>query len=213
MKRKVVAALAAVAAAAGLLFVEPPTLEERLQAQSPALEERLKGRQVQIDPAELLDALNTFTTGLRVLDVRDESDFNLFHVVDAHRVTDEQLRDPAWVRGLPADTVIVLVSNDEERATEAWKLLAVQKVPNLYILAGGINGWLDLYGEAPGDGAPGAEAPAGPGGEDTLRHRFSAALGSRQPAADPDPHLVPEREYVKKVKPIGHAKRKAGGCG
>lgn len=209
MNLKVVAALVAVAAAVGLLFVGQPTLDERLQARAPELEERLQARQVQIDPAELLDVLNTYTTGLRILDVRDETDFNLFHIVDADRVTPGQLRDPAWVRALPGDTVLVLVSNDERRATEAWKLLAVQRVPNLYVLAGGINAWLDLYGDGPGIGAP---APAA-AGEDVLRHRFSAALGGRHPAADPDLHQVPEREYVKKVKPIGTAKRKAGGCG
>ncbi len=214
MKLKVFAALIAVAAGVGLLFVGQPTLEDRLRVRAPELEAREKAREVQIDPAELLDTLNTYTTGLRILDVRDESDFNLFHVVDSVRVTREEIRDPLWVKDLPAETVFVLVSNDEARAAEAWKVLAVQNVPNLYILAGGINAWLDLYGGGPaGGGHAGAAVAAGTGGDDTLRHRFSAAMGGRHPAADPDIHRVPKREYEKKVKSIGPTVRKAGGCG
>jgi hypothetical protein len=89
----------------------------------------------------------------------------------------------------------------------------VQNVPNLYLLAGGINAWLDLYGDKPAEAGLPVDAVAGGGADDALRHRFSAALGSRQPAADPDPHIAPRPEYVKKVKSIGRAGRKAGGCG
>ncbi len=213
MNLKIVVALVAVAAAAGLLLKGQPTLEDRLRIQAPELEARLKDRQVQIDPAELLDILNTYTTGLRILDVREEPDFNLFHIVDSMRVTPGQVRDPLWVKTLPAETVIVLVSNDEQRATEAWKVLAVQKVPNLYILAGGINTWLDLYGEESAEGCPQGEKAVLAGGAEPLCHRFHAAMGARHPAADPDPQHAPSREYVKKVKDIGRAVRKAGGCG
>jgi rhodanese-related sulfurtransferase len=213
MKLKVVGALVAVAAATGLLLKGQPTLEDKLQARAPELEARLKAREVQIDPAELLDVLNNYNTGLRILDVRDEADYNLFHIVDSVRVTPGQIRDPAWVRTLPAETVFVLVSNDEQRAAGAWKLLAVQNVPNLYLLAGGINAWLDLYSGKPAKAGVPGDAVAGGRADDHLRHRFSAALGSRHPAADPDPHLAPRPEYVKKVKSIGPAGRKAGGCG
>jgi len=206
MNLKRIGALAAVAAAVGLLFVEQPTLDDRLRSRAPELEARLEAREVHVDPAELLSILNTYTTGLRILDVREESDFNLFHIVDSVRVTPEQVRDRAWVKGLPPETVFVLVSNGEARAAEAWELLTVQNVPNLYILAGGLNAWLDLYG------GPGPAAAPGPAG-DTLRHRFSAAMGARHPASDPDLHEAPHREYVQKVKSLGRSVRKAGGCG
>ncbi len=47
---------------------------------------------------------------------------------------------------LPENSVIVLMSNNEERATEAWKMLVAQNVVNVYILEGGINHWLDVFG-------------------------------------------------------------------
>jgi len=213
MNRKRVAALVAVAAAVGLLLMGRPTVEERVSARAPELQSRLETRRVHIHPAELLDVINNYNTRLRIVDVRDESDFNLFHILDSVRVPWARLQDPAWVRALPTHTVTVLVSNDERRAEEAWKRLAVQNVPHLYVLEGGINGWLDLYGEAPTGAVSSGSAAGHAAGDDTLRHGFSAALGSRHPASDPDPLHAPRVEYERKVKPIGPTVRKAGGCG
>jgi hypothetical protein len=33
----------------------------------------------------------------------------------------------------------MVMSNDEQDATEVWKMLTAQAVPNVYILSGGIN--------------------------------------------------------------------------
>jgi hypothetical protein len=44
------------------------------------------------------------------------------------------------------NTVLVLVSNDETAATEAWKVVVAESVQNLYILEGGVNNWLALFG-------------------------------------------------------------------
>jgi rhodanese-related sulfurtransferase len=211
MSFKVLGMLGAIAAAVGLVWVGQPTAEEKLKRLEPELEARLSARQVQIDPAELLDLMVNNNVGLAILDVRDETDFNLFHIIDSQLTSLDQIRSREWVKRLPVETVIVLVSNDEARATEAWKLLAAQPVQNLYILAGGINLWLDVYGEA-GDGAATWQASVS-GGNDTLRHSFPAALGSNNPAADPDPHRAPARKYTKKVTSIGRAAPKAGSCG
>lgn len=212
MNVKVLAAAAAVAAAAGLLLAGRPSVEERVEASAPELEARLASRRVHVHPAELLDVINHYNTRLSILDVRDEADFNLFHIADSVRVPPAGPGDPAWVRTLPAGTVMVLVSNDEQRAEEAWKRLAVQNVPHIYVLEGGINAWLDLYGEGSVEGVGPASVGGSPG-DDTLRHRFSAALGSRHPASDPDPHEAPKVPYERKVQSIGPTSRKAGGCG
>ncbi|MBW2623417.1 MAG: rhodanese-like domain-containing protein [Deltaproteobacteria bacterium] len=205
MKFKLVAILIAVLAAAGLLGFKQPTLEKKLARLEPELNERIQKREIQIDAAELLSLINNNNVGLSILDVRDETDFNLFHIADSKLVTMAQVRNSGWVGKLPARTILVLVSNDEQRAAEAWKLLTAQKVINLYILEGGINRWLEIYGHMAASSEPAAE--------DTLRYSFSAALGAKNPASDPDPAHVPERKYTKKVKSIGGAARKSGGCG
>ena len=110
---------------------------------------------------------------------------------------------------MPANTVFIVMSNDEVTSTEAWKTLTAQAVPNVYILSGGINNWLDTFATPYEEGVCGDITEAG---TEEMHYEFDAALGSNCPAAYPDYdeyHL----EYEKKIKldlkrgPVG------GGCG
>jgi len=102
----------------------------------------------------------------------------------------------------------VVMSNDEARATEAWKILVGESVDNVYILEGGINNWLATYNivneEERLKGTAIAFAPPEPiataaTGTDTLRYEFPAALGDQYPAAEPNPEEY-EFEFTPKVK-------------
>jgi rhodanese-related sulfurtransferase len=190
----------------GLVFFRQPTLQQRLERLEPDILIKLKERRVHIDPAELLDLIYNRNVRLKILDLRDEPEFNLFHITGSERVTPTMLRDPEWVRSLPSRTVIVAVSNGETRASEAWKLLAAQKVLNIYLLEGGINHWLDVYG-------PARVTPGSSGNDETRHYRFEAALGGRHPESGPDPEKIPKRKYQAKVKGIGQKAKKKGGCG
>jgi rhodanese-related sulfurtransferase len=206
MKIKLFLALLAVAAGIGLLIIKQPTVSSRLAKAEPKLEAELKTRKFQIDPGELFDISNGDAMPLRIYDVRNERDFNIFHIVDSERIDETQLRNPIWIRNLPEQMIKVLVSNDERAATRAWKLLAAQNVQNIYILGGGINKWIEVYG-----GVSGARRINA--GDDELKYSFPFAFGMAQPGADPDPKHVTPRKYIKKVKPVGPSVRKSGGCG
>jgi hypothetical protein len=80
----------------------------------------------------------------------------------------------------------------------------------LYILSGGVNFWLDVYGNNVQDSSAGQPQPES---NDKLRHTFEAALGSTHPAADPDHAHAPKRTYTKKVKLTGPSGPSSGGCG
>ena len=149
---------------------------------------------------------------LLIFDVRDESDWNQFHLADAERIALDQLSSQRErLRALPENAVVVVVSNDEMLATEAWKRLMVIARPNVYILEGGLNLWLNIYGvpaeEVAGHGQTDLAQPNG-----RLRHRFKMALGARHAAARPDEHVAPQREYTPKVRLLKKI-AKAGGCG
>ncbi len=63
-----------------------------------------------------------------MLDVRDEVDYNLFHILDSRHVPLNEL--PNIVEELhlePANTLFVTMGNEEQAATEAWKFLASRK--------------------------------------------------------------------------------------
>jgi len=100
-----------------------------------------------------------------------------------------------------------VMSNDETLATEAWKLMTAESIPNVYILEGGINYWLDIF--AAEDKAIRRVAASG---EEVLRYDFPAALGARYPAATPDPHHY-ELEYTPKIKLDVKRGPGGGGCG
>jgi len=197
-------------ASAGLAWVGQPDPMRRWQFLAPELEPRLTERQVQIDPAELMELMHNDYIDLELIDVRDEHDWNLFHLWGAERIPIEELvAQHKRFAQLHSNGVIVLVGNDEARATEAWKLLmATASRPNAYILAGGINRWLDEFAPLPGGRIPGEKAAP----DETLRHPLTWALGSRHPAALPDPHQVETGQFVKKVK-LQQRVVKKGGCG
>jgi len=164
---------------------------------------------VQIAPAELLTYMNDSKIKVIPLDVRDENHFNQFHLRDAVHVPLEDIQEKASELQLElANTVFVTMSNDEEAATEAWKILKAESLPNIYILEGGINAWLDTYAHdsfTEADRVPDHQP-------DQLGYKFNAATGSRHQAAEPDPHFL-DLEYEPKV--ILELKRAptSGGCG
>jgi len=188
-----------------------PNPEQKWAYMAPQYRHLLDERLVYIDPAELLSLMNDDYIQLVVYDVRNERDWNLFHLVDSERMPLESLpgqRDR--LLALPENAVVVLVSNDEKLATQAWKHLMVIAKPNAYILEGGLNHWLDIYGVAPED-AGGQDQTATVLQDGTMRHPFAQALGDRHAAAQPDEHHFPARSYEKRVRLIKKI-AKAGGC-
>jgi hypothetical protein len=207
---RVLGACLLLAAAGALALHGQPDLQQKWAFMAPEYQSRLDRREVYIDPGELLQQINDDYIELIIYDVRNERDWNSFHLVDAERIALEDLpgqRDR--LRNLSELGVVVIVSNDEILSTEAWKRLMALAKPNVYILEGGINHWLNIYGvvddEHAGHGAASLASPDG-----TLRHPFRLALGARHAAARPDEHHLPPREYKAKVKLLKKVARAAG---
>ena len=195
-----------------LVFYSQPDLERKWEFLAKEYAPRLEQRAVYIDPAELLHLMNDEYIDLVLYDLRNESDWNQFHLVDAERVPLEQLTaQRKRIQSLPENAVVVLVGNDEILSTRAWKQLMAIAKPNAYILEGGINHWLNIYGVADDEvGGHGAASLATKDG--SLRHPFKMALGARHAASRPDEHHAPQREYTPKVKLLKKVAR-SGGCG
>jgi rhodanese-related sulfurtransferase len=207
-RRRYAAAAALLVGALAVMFIGQPTTEDRWARIAPVEEPKLVERAVQIHPGELLAAIYDPALRTVILDVRSEADYNLFHIVDARRVTPEMLSGlVAELRMAPNNTVVVVMSNDEVAATQLWRDLTAQSVANVYILEGGINEWLATF--ARGDARIVAVADQG---VDKLDYSFTAALGDNFPASDPSPHEF-ELEYIPKIKLEIPRGPKSGGCG
>ena len=199
------------AGAFAVLVIGQPTTQDRWERIEAEKEEALAARQVQIHPGELLKVMNNDRINLIMLDVRSESDYNLFHILDAENVeSSAALKDRIPdLRTMSANTVFVVMSNDEARATDAWKTLVAERVPNAYILEGGVNNWLATFGDE--DFA--AVHPHIDAGEDRLCYGFDAALGSRYAAAQPSAALLEALTFQEKVILKSAGGPASGGCG
>jgi len=172
-------------------------------------DEMLAKRLVQIAPTELFKTVYNQGINLVMLDVRPESDYNLYHINGAINVPLDKLPSivPDLLTEPPANSVFVLISNDETAATEAWKQLVASSVPNVYILEGGVNNWIAFFG-----GNEGFEA-ASSVSEDQLAYTFPAALGSKYESCDPNPVEYEGLEFEAKIKLQLKRDKSGGGCG
>jgi rhodanese-related sulfurtransferase len=203
------AAVALVALAAGTLVMGQPSNADRWQAIAAESQAKLDQREVQIAPAELLTYMNDSKIKVIPLDIRNETYYNQFHLRGAVHLPLDKVEDKAGELQLElANTVFVTMSNDEEAATEAWKILKAESVPNVYILEGGINAWLETYAGhtiSEDDKVPNPQP-------DQLAYRFNAATGSRHEAAEPDPHFLDLKYEPKIILELKRAPT-SGGCG
>jgi hypothetical protein len=194
----------------GVLLIGDATTADKYARIASAKEQQLSNREVQIAPGELLSTIGNDTLKTILLDVRPENEFNLFHISGSQNISLDDLQ--AYIPEIHAqqalNTVFVVVSNDEQAATKAWKTLVAESVPNAYILEGGINNWIATFGEDD----PNIVLASGASGEDTLKYTFPAALGDRYECADPSPHEW-ELEFAPKIKLQIQRDKSGGGCG
>ena len=203
------AAGALVVGALVLISVGQPTTADRWARIEPVEGARLANREVQIHPGELLEKLHDPALNVIMLDVRSERDYNLFHILDARHVPLAEIPPIApELQSEPANTLVVVMSNDETAAIKAWKILRAESIPSAYILEGGVNGWLRIFADPEFK----AGHDLGREGDDQLGYTFSAALGAQYPWAEPDPNAY-QLEYVPKVQMEIKRAPGGGGCG
>lgn len=195
--------------AIGTIIIGQPSIAQRWAMLEDTDGVRLANREVQIHPQELLEKVHDDTLNVIMLDVRDEADFNLFHVLDARNVSMDELAALSTdLRAEPANTVTVVMSNDEARATEAWKALRAESVPSVYILEGGVNNWISTYADPEDVAGARVQSPL----PDHLAFTFPAALGSAYSFAQPNPHSF-DIAYTPKVQLEIKRGPGGGGCG
>ena len=201
---------ALIVVALAVLVLGQPDAADRWARVASAKEASLAAREVQIHPGELLASRADDKLNVVMLDVRAEADYNLFHLDGARHVPLDQLEAlvPELLQQPAENTVTVVMSNDEAAATDAWKLLQAESVSNVYILEGGINNWIGIFGAGDRELTP----TSTPVGSDRLAYLFPAALGSRYEAANPDANEW-KVEYEPKVKLQRKRSPSGGGCG
>jgi rhodanese-related sulfurtransferase len=185
VKMAAVASLLSVCALLVALGQPSPQVKwKRLQGQ---WAKDLRDREVYVHPGEVVELKKNPTVYVRILDVRSEADYNLFHIAGAQRLDLAEIARPATLSRLltaPDNTIFFVVSNGEHASTKAWQGLKASGVLNLYIIAGGINKWLEVYPPEPCLlTKPIKKASKS---EEQMLYDFRYAVGAQSRAAHPD---------------------------
>jgi len=218
------------AAALGVLVIGSPSLEDRYQwlsfkrteavkqadgkpqtvTRTYSADQMLHERLVFASPAEAFKARYLQAIKPVYLDVRSESDYNLYHLADSTNVPLERLGKlvPDLLSEPAANTVFITISNDEAAAIKAWKFLSASGVQNVYILEGGINRWIATFGAHDG-----AFKPLASTGADQPRYAFPAALGDRYESCSPNPIKYEHLEFQPRIVLQVKRDKSGGGCG
>lgn len=175
---------ALLAASLVVLVKGQPTPAEKFELLGAEARRPVEERTLFVHPAEVVALKKDLNVQVNILDLRDEHDFNLFHLGGARRADPAGLLQRPQLKELlaqPGSAVTFLVDTGEARALTTWKALRSQGVGNLYVVEGGIDHWLELY-PAPACVAERiASNDAGPAG-----WRFTYATGDDLPSAWPE---------------------------
>jgi rhodanese-related sulfurtransferase len=160
-----------------------------------AIERSIAQLKVAIEPDELAELMRDRTQAFALFDLRSESEFNRFHLLDAERVTPGSLDR---VGSVPQKTIKIMIASDERQAADSYRSLASTGAQNIYWLHGGMNAWTGmLRKEQPGF------------------MLLASALGAEQPGSRPvAKHAhAPMSNLVHKIVRAGGGAAKSGGCG
>lgn len=218
------------AAALAVVFIGSPSLEDRydkltftrtetieqvdadpiVNTHTYTADDMIENRLVFVSPAEAFKA--KYNQGMKpiYIDVRSEADYNLYHIEDAVNVPLDRLEEviPILLSEPPANSIFIVMSNDEAAAIEAWKHLVASSVANSYILEGGVNNWIAFFGKDDKTIRPNPNA-----GDDELGFIFPAALGSRYESCSPSPIEYEHLEFEAKIQLQLKRDKSGGGCG
>jgi rhodanese-related sulfurtransferase len=128
--------------------VGQPTPEKKWASLHAKYQPQLDSREVFIHPLEYVKSWNDSSIKLVTLDFRSSTEFENFHLSSAKLATLNDLENKDFIyqlMQLPPQGLVVIVAENDDVASKAWKWLKVQGIGNLYILDGGIQNWNQLF--------------------------------------------------------------------
>ena len=125
--------------AAGAAIAGNPEPKGASAASLHSLADEIEHETDHVTALELAEWIRQRRPGLRVIDVRPDSEYATYHIPTAERIP---LGDLTSARFEPGAT-LVLYSEGGAHAAQAWVLLRTAGLRNVYFLRGGILDWID----------------------------------------------------------------------
>ncbi len=105
----------------------------------------LKNENIYIQPDQLAHWIVDKDPGYTLIDIRSDDDYAKYHIPGNMHIPFEQLSNQDMLNKIPNYKLILLASNGNTRAGQAWILLRQKGFKHVYILAGGLNHWVATY--------------------------------------------------------------------
>ncbi len=123
-----------------------------------------------IAPEDLAHMIIDKEPGFIVVDIRSNDDFKKYHIPGSIHIPINELLKNKELKALADENTIILISNGNTLASQAWLLLKQNGFNDVYILRGGLNYWVQIFTRPP--------KPAGTYTDDELfRYEFRVAAG------------------------------------
>lgn len=139
MNARLVGAAAVIVLAIGAAVAGTPESGGGSRTSIRALADEIEHESDHVTALELAEWIRERRPGLRVIDVRTDSEFSAYHIPSAERIP---LGSLTTMRFDPRST-LVLYSEGGAHAAQGWVLLRTAGVRNVYFLRGGILDWMD----------------------------------------------------------------------
>ena len=147
-KAYIIIIIIAVLLGGGLLLIPDPDYVEELSPQQILLDINNDSRFWSTDM--IADKIIKQDPSLLLIDVRDEGQYEYFSLPGALNIPLENILDPEWDDYFDAeDYDIVLYSNGDVYADQAWILLKRLNYKNIRVMQGGLNHWAETILQPP----------------------------------------------------------------
>lgn len=136
-----------------IIALAPVDRVSKTQLSPEELIAQLNDESIYVQPDELAHWIIDKDPGFQLVDLRSDEDYEKYNIPGNIHLPFEQLASGEATQYLDPDKMIILASNGNTRAGQAWIFLRQSGYEDVYILAGGLNYWVQVFSnpEAPKD--------------------------------------------------------------
>ncbi len=154
-----------------ILAFSPLDTVRKEQIPTKTLLEELQKESVYVQADELAQWIIDKDPGIQIADIRSEKDFSNYHIPESIHIPFGQIENIEKSDLFDETKMLILASNGNTRAGQAWILLKQLGIKDVYILAGGLNHWVQNFSNP--------EHPKGAYTDDELfTYQFRKAAGT-----------------------------------
>lgn len=189
---------------AGIMLILPGTDKNKYSFKPDVLAKAILENEDQLSPAELSDWIIQGRNDYQLIDIRDAKIYENGHIKGAQNIPlNDLLQKKTIERELSRDKLIVIYSNGNSHAHQAWLVLKAARVDSV-VLEGGYNNWNKMILNP--------KLPAEPTDDEILRYKKDKSVaeyygGGSTVSEESSGSSQPAKKVIRKKK-----KSKLEGC-